>query len=66
MVCEKFLPLLLLPASSASCWTDGLGGTYHSMELAAFVALGKTTGIFALAGAELTEVLGGSGDDVGE
>ena len=43
-----------------------MGGTYHSMELAAFVALGKTTGIFALAGAELTEVLGGSGDDVGE
>lgn len=43
-----------------------MGGIYHSMELAALVALGKTTGIFALAGAELTKVLGGFGDDVGE
>lgn len=40
--------------------------TYHSMELAASVALGQTTGIFAFAGAELTEVLGGFGDDVCE
>lgn len=38
--------------------------TYHSMELAAFVALGLTLGIFGLAGAELAEILCCSRGDV--
>ena len=36
------------------------------MELAAFVALRSALGIFSLAGAELTKILGGLGSDVCE
>ena len=36
------------------------------MELASFVALGSSLGVFGLTGAELTEVFGGFGDGVGE
>lgn len=39
-------------------------GTYHSMELAAFVALRLSLGIFGLAGAELAEILCCSRGDI--
>ena len=38
----------------------------HAVELAAFVALGPAKGILGLAGAELAEVFGRFGDEVGE
>jgi len=40
--------------------------TYHSVEAGAFVALRPPLGVLGLAGAELAEVFGGFGDDVGE
>lgn len=50
-------------------WEGGGGGergTDDAVELGAFVALGPALGVLALAGAELAEVFGGAGDDVGE
>jgi hypothetical protein len=39
---------------------------YNSMKLAPFVALRPTRGILRLASAELSEILGGFGYDIGE
>lgn len=44
----------------------GKGTTDDAVELGALVALGPALGVLALAGAELAEVFGGAGDDVGE
>ena len=40
--------------------------TYHSVELAAFVALGPSLRVFSLTGAVLAEVFGGFGGGVCE
>ena len=43
----------------------GGGGYYHAVELAALVALRSPLGILGFAGAELAEVLGRLGHDIG-
>ena len=44
----------------------GGAGTHDSMEFASFVALWTAEMVLCLTGAELTEVLGGLGDYIGE
>lgn len=45
---------------------EGEGRTHNPVEFRTFVALGSPEVVFRLAGAELTKVLGGLGDDIFE